>query len=125
MTTTSTLTKKEFTARVRAFISEKTITQYNSFVGQRATYRFERTIDDIQRYARYNEEDGIPYNFENICYGIVWAIRTGRVNAQTVLAMRAMKVGQLIALVYEVGTKFDTIAEIPAYLIHKYTVQAA
>jgi hypothetical protein len=123
-TTTTTLDKKVFTARVRAFISQKYITKYNAAEAH-SDYRFNHVIEDIQRFARYNEEDGIPFSFENICYGIRWAVMTGRVNAQTVLAMRALKVSELIALVYEVGTKFDTIVEIPAYLMKKYTEAAA
>jgi hypothetical protein len=116
---TATLDKKVFTARVRAFISAKYITKYNAAEAH-SDYRFNHVIGDIQRFAKYNEEDGIPFHYENICYGILWSVNTGRLSGQVVLAMRALKVAQLIALVHEVGEKFDTIVDIPMYLNKKY-----
>ena len=119
-TTATVLSKKDFNTRVVSFIGKREISRLNA--GEpHGSYRFDHTLETIQRYARYNEEDGIPYSFENICYGIRWSVETGRVGAQAVLAMRALKVSELIALVHEVGSKFDTIGDIPAYLIRKYT----
>lgn len=119
-TAPTTIKAETFSSRIVKFIRAERVERFNE-IGAWDSYCFNHTLSLIQRYAYADKRGGIPYRYENICYGIRWSVESGRVNAETVLAMRALKVSELIALVYEVGGKFDTIDKIPAYLMRKYT----
>lgn len=119
MTTTTELTQKEFSARVKAFISAKYIRQYNA-----SPTRLTEVLSHIQRFARYNEEDGIPYFYENTCYSIGWAVETGRVNGTVHMTLKALNVTEIINLVWDVAKHAPLTCNVPAYLIGRYTKEA-
>ena len=118
-----TLTKSEFTARITAFIGKREISRYNAG-SPSSSYRLEHVLGDVQRYARYNEEDGIPAVFGTTAYGIAWVIETGRVNGTTHIALKAMRVRDLLTLIYKVHTNCTNMGEIASFLM-SLNLQAA
>lgn len=116
--TTTELTQKEFSRRVKAFISAKYIRQYNA-----SPTRLTQVLSHIQRFARYNEEDGISYLYENVCYSIGWALETGRVSGVVHMAIKALSVADLIALIWDVAREAPLTCNVPAYLISRYTTK--
>lgn len=116
--TKSELSLQEFSKRVRGFLGTKRIRDYNA-LPQTASGRLTGVLGDMQRYARYNEEDGISYLYEQVCYGILWSVETGRVNGATHVALKALKVADLIRLVFEAQRKTSVLAEMPAFLMER------
>jgi hypothetical protein len=115
-TTLTALDRKSFVTRVTAFIGKREISRYNA--GESfSSYRLEHVLADVQRYARYNEEDGIPSQYGLTAYGIGWAIETGRINGVTHIALKAMSVRELLILVHKVHEACANMGEIPAYLM--------
>lgn len=119
----TTLTRSEFTARVTAFIGKREISRLNAG-SPSSSYRLERVLDDVSRYARYNEQDGIPAEYGNTAYGIAWAVQTGRINGLTHMALKAMSVRELFILIHKAHTTCANMGEIPAYLMG-LTLQSA
>lgn len=115
-TTITTLDPKTFTSHVTAFIGKREISRYNA-AEKSGSYRLSHVLGDVQRYARYNEEDGIPSQYGLTAYGISWSIDTGRVNGATHIALKAMSVRDLLTLIQRVHTHCANMGEIPAYLM--------
>lgn len=114
--TTPSLIRKDFIARMTAFITKREASRYNA-AEPTSSYRFTHVIDDVQRYARYNEEDGIPVQYGLTAYGIGWAVETGRVNGATHIALKAMSVRDLLILIHQVHAHCANMGEIAAYLM--------
>lgn len=111
-----TLTSSLFTSRILTFITRREVSRYNA--GEKTgSYRLTHVLADVQRYARYNEEDGIPAAYGLTAYGIAWAIETGRINGATHIALKAMTVATLLKLIYKVHSHVTNMGEIPAYLM--------
>lgn len=114
------ISEETFIKRVISFIGKKKVSYFDS-AEDWSSYRFNHVISAIMRRAYQDKVRGIPYRYNNIAYGIRWSADSGRVNGETIKAMRALNVSELVALVYEVGEKFDNIGDIPVYLMKKYT----
>jgi hypothetical protein len=92
------LSKQEFASRVTSFLSKKTITRYNALPGRD---RLKNVLLDIERYGKYNEEDGISISYNWTAYAIRWSNDTLRLNLAPEKALEAMKVKELLHLVYD------------------------
>ena len=114
-TTTTALDQKTFISRVTAFITKREISRYNA-ASHTSSYRLITVLNDVQRYAKYNEEDGIPAQYAQTAYGIGWAIETGRINGVTHIALKAMSVRELLILINRVHVACNNMGEVPAYL---------
>lgn len=116
LTSTTTLIRKDFIARMTAFITKREASRYNA-AEPTSSYRLTHVLNDVQRYARYNEEDGIPSVYGLTAYGIGWAVETGRVNGATHIALKAMSVRDLLTLIHQVHAHCPIMSDIPAYLM--------
>ncbi len=108
------LDRKAFTERVLSFIGTSRIRAYNT---QGGSYRLEHVLEDVMRYAKYQEEDGIPYVYNQAAYGIAWSVKTGRINGTSHVALKNMPVRKLVQLVYDVNEHCAHMGEVPAYLM--------
>lgn len=106
------LDRSTFVSRAAAFIGAR----YNK-VAATSSDRLNGVLADVQRYARYNEEDGIPSSYGLVAYGLAWTIETGRVNGQTHIALKAMPVRRLLALVYALSANCANMGEYARYLM--------
>lgn len=97
LTATAQLSKTVFVSRMMAFLRPST-RRYNK---QSGSARLSNVLADIQRYARYNEEDGIAYTYGNTAYAVEWSVQSLRLNQEAEQALRAMDVRQLVNLVYD------------------------
>lgn len=113
---TISLTRQEFLTRMTAFIGKREISRYNA-ASPNSSYRLEHVLADVQRYAKYNEEDGIPSQYSLTAYGIAWTIETGRINGQTHIALKAMSVRDLFILIHKVHEHCANMSEIASYLM--------
>ncbi len=111
------LSKQEFTARVTAFISKKTITRYNALSGRE---RLKNVLLDIERYGKYNDEDGISISYNWTAYAIRWSNDSLRLNLAPEKALEAMTVKELIHLVHELHTACPTQIEVTYALNAKF-----
>jgi hypothetical protein len=73
----------------------------------------------MHEIVMYSKGDEIAFEYDNAAYGLQWAINTGRCNAETVLAVRAMNTRQLSMLVHELMAKCNNIGEYARYLMQK------
>ena len=73
----------------------------------------------MHEIVMYSKGDEIAFEYDNAAYGLQWAINTGRCNAETVLAIRAMNCRQLSMLVHELMTKCENSGEYARYLMQK------
>ncbi len=108
----TSLDRQVFIARAAAFIGAR----YNK-VAATSSDRLNGVLADVQRYVRYNEEDGIPAAYGLTAYGLGWSIETGRINGQTHIALKAMTTRRLLALVQDLHSHCANMGEMPAYLM--------
>ena len=88
--------------------------------------RIDLVVSDVIRYAsRWTLEDGgIQFEYNQAAYGLRWTLDSGRVNGQTVLAIREMNVRQLCELIHELMTYHYDISLYASYLMRKFTTVA-
>lgn len=115
-TTVTSLDRKTFIARVTALMSKREISRYNA-AEKTGSYRLINVLNDVQRYARWNEEDGIPSQYGLTAYGIGWVVETGRVNGATHIALKAMSCRELFLLIHRVHEHCANIGQIASYLM--------
>jgi hypothetical protein len=114
-----------FLKRVSEFMRQKRIDTLNAL----PAYSFERylrVLEDISLFAKYSyqhhlAEEGIPIIYREACYGIGWAMQTGRVNGETEIAIKALSVVGVIQLVHSVEQSCRVHAEVPSFLMARYT----
>lgn len=115
----------EFMAKERW--GRKRVRYFNQMPG---ADRIERLVSDILRYSSPHwpiEEGGIQSDYNQAAYGLRWVIDSGRINATTVLAIRAMTTRQLCELVHDLMVFDNDIGRYPAYLmrqLHKASTKA-
>lgn len=120
-TTTATLSKSEFVARTTVFLRPVT-RRYNAMSG---SARLEAVMRDICRYARYNEPDGIPATYNMVAYAVEWSMTTLRLNHGPEAALRAMKVRDLVGIVYDLHQACATQIEVTYALNKRFAEFAA
>lgn len=114
------LTRAEFTRRVLAFLRPVS-RRYNALEDGRK--RLANVLADVQRYARYNEEDGISPVFGQTAYAIEWSVQSLRLNQAPEQALRAMKVREIVALIYDLRKACPTQIEV-TYRLNEQFAQA-
>lgn len=112
---TTTIDRKVFLSRATAFLTKREISRLN-VASNHSYYRLEHVLGEVARYGKYNEEDGLPFSYNQACYAIGWAIQTSRLSAQTVIALKAMKVRDLLILIHKVAANCPVMGDVPAYL---------
>lgn len=86
--------------------------------------RLDVVVSDIIRFSRWDIEDGgIPFEYNQAAYGLRWCLNSGRVNAETTLAIRALNVRQLCMLIHELMMFSYDIGEYAQWLMRRYTPQ--
>jgi hypothetical protein len=118
-TLTASLDRKVFISRSVAFMSRHEINLLDKLSDTSST-RLNRVLGDVARYAKYNEEDGLPRSYHEACYGIQWSVQTMRLSAVTEIALRAMKVRELLVLIHEVQQSCKVMGEVPDYLDSRF-----
>ncbi len=106
------LSKEEFTKRVCTFLRPVS-RKYNKLSGYE---RLKNVTLDIERYARWNEEDGIGIPYSWTSYALRWAYSSLRLPQDTEMALDAMNVRKLVELVHTCNEQCPTQGDVLHYL---------
>ncbi len=125
MTTTiiednSHLSKGEFTQRLVLYL-QHVIRKYNNMDGRE---RMKNVLLDIERYARYNDEEGISVTYGWTAYAVRWSQETLRLNIPVEHVLESMKVREIIQLIHELHTACPTQIDVSHYLNDRYGKEA-
>ena len=118
LTSNSELTKSEFTQRVTHYLQHVT-RKYNKMDGRE---RMNNVMLDIERYARYNDEDGISITFSWTAHAVRWSYDTLRLNQAPEHALEGMNVRELVQLVHDLHTACPTQIDVTHYLNERYAL---
>jgi len=118
LTANSNLSKSDFTERVTHYLQHVT-REYNKLPGRE---RMKNVLLDIERYARYNDGDGIGIAYSWTAYAVRWSYDTLRLNQAPEHALEAMKVRELVGLVHELHANCPTQIDVTHYLNKKFAV---
>ena len=117
ITSNTNLSQSEFTQRVTQYLQHVT-RKYNKMTGRE---RLQNVMLDIERYARYNDEDGIGVSYGWTAYAVRWSNETLRLNLAPEHALEAMNVRELVHLIHELNEQCPTQIDVTHYLNGKYT----
>jgi hypothetical protein len=116
LTTNNSLTKEAFISITTNYLHHVT-RRYNKMDGRE---RLKNVMLDVERYARYNDEDGIGASYGWTAYAVRWSIDTLRLNQAPELALNAMNVRTLLTLVFELHQNCPTQIDVTRYLNSKF-----
>lgn len=84
--------------------------------------RIERVTNDIARYSHWAIEDGgLQFEYDQAAFGLMWVITSGRVNGETILALREMTARRLCELIHDLMAYHYNIGLYATYLMGKFT----
>ena len=112
MNTNDCLSQKAFTTLVCTFLSP-VVRRYNKMSGRD---RLCRVLEDVQRYARWNEEDGIGSTYGLTAYAVAWSVETLRLNQEVETTLHALNVRGIVVLLATLHEKCATQIEVTHYL---------
>jgi hypothetical protein len=84
--------------------------------------RISRLVQDIYRWAGWSIEDGgLEFPYREAADGFQWVIDSGRLNGQTVMAIRAMTVADLCSIIHDLRTQCANRGEFASYLMARFS----
>jgi hypothetical protein len=104
--------KGDGTMATKTEIRELAKTIKGAFRSKKAAFEFVAT--EASRMARNGD---LPRIVDTACYGIGWALQTGRLDGQTDRAIRSLGLGESAALIAAVAFACPTMNDVPAWLI--------
>jgi hypothetical protein len=113
------LSKVDFIGRVTRYLQPVT-RRYNKMAGRE---RVKSVLLDIERYARYNEEDGISVMYSFTAYAVRWSLDTLRLNLEPEHALEAMNVRELVTFIHELHVNCPTQGDVTKYLNNKFVAK--
>ncbi len=109
----------DFTRRVTHYLQHVS-RKYNKMAGKD---RVKNVLLDIERYARYNDEDGISVTYGWTAYAVRWSIDTLRLNLEPEQSLESMNVRSLVELIHELHVKCPTQIDVTHYLNNKFVAK--
>lgn len=120
MATTTFTTRKLFASHLLSSWGKGYVRSLN---GGTLEHRLQMIRDRIERLSRQDiyEENALPFGYDPAAYGLWWVVTSGRINAETYVALKSMTVRQLCELVHvllvECGSTTENYAR---FLMERY-----
>lgn len=90
----------------------------------------EDRLSKIVRVCEWNTrgvyENDLPFEYNQVSYGLLWTVRRGTINGETYMSLKAMSFRELCGLVSTLKTECGTdITKYPGFLMRRYTTRIA